>query len=103
MSWTSLENGEAPPLTKEIFLAEHKIRTLSNPTCWRWSHRLGFTYSTQQKGYYNDGHERSDVVASRKVFCETNFLDIEPQCLQWIQVLQHELLTASYNTLLSFM
>ena len=53
-------------LTKEMFLREHGITTLSIPTCWRWLHQLGFTYDVQRKGYYVDGHERSDVVAARK-------------------------------------
>jgi len=80
-------------LTKEMFLHEHRITSLSIPTCWRWLHRLGFTYNTQRKGYYVDGHERSDVVASRKAFCEVYLTDIEPRCLRWIQVSQIELET----------
>ena len=52
------------PLTQEIFLKEHGISNFSIPTCWRWLHQLGFTYNIQRKGYYVDGHERDDVVAS---------------------------------------
>ena len=80
-------------LTKERFMHEHKISTLSIPTCWRWLYRLGFTINTQRKGYYVDGHELSDVVASRKAFCETYLTDVEPRCLRWIQVSQRELET----------
>lgn len=90
--WQS-ENRDQDRLTKDMFLAEHRLSTLSIPTCWRWLHRLGFTYNTKQKGYYVDGHERSDVIASRKVFCETYLTDIEPKCLRWIHVSQHELET----------
>ncbi len=82
-----------PLLTREMFLLKNRISTLSIPTCWRWLHRLGFTYNTQRKGYYVDGHERDDVVASRKAFCETYLTEIEPFCLRWIQVSQHELET----------
>jgi len=82
-----------PLLTREMFLLKNRISTLSIPTCWRWLHRLGFTYNTQRKGYYVDGHERDDVVASRKAFCETYLTEIEPFCLRWIQVLKHELET----------
>lgn len=80
-------------LTKEMFMNEHKISTLSIPTCWGWMHRLGFTYNTQRKGYYVDGHKRSDVVASRRAFCETYLTDDEPRCLRWTHVSQHELTT----------
>ena len=92
------QNRDQDPLTKEMFLVEHKISMLSIPTCWQWMHRLGFTYNTQRKGYCVDGHERSDVVASRKVFCETYLTDIEPRCLRWIKVLQRELDT-THNVL----
>jgi hypothetical protein len=54
-------------------------------------HRLEFTINTQQKGYYVNGHERSNVVASWKAFCETYLSDIEPRCLQWMQVSLSEL------------
>jgi hypothetical protein len=30
-------------LTKEIFLQEHGITSLSIPTCWQWLHCLAFT------------------------------------------------------------
>jgi hypothetical protein len=92
------DNRDNTLRTKEAFLSEHRISTLSIPTCWRWLHRLGFTYNTQRKGYYVDGHERNDVVASRKAFCETFLSDIEPRCLRWIQVSQSELET-THNVL----
>ena len=89
----SRNRDQDPVLTKEMFMNEHKISTLSIPTCWRWMHRLGFTYNTQRKGYYVDGHQRSDVVASRRAFCETYLTDVEPRCVRWIHVSQHELTT----------
>ena len=82
-----------PLLTKEMFMNELHLTTLSIPTCWRWLHRLGFTHNTQRKGYYVDGHERSDVVDSRNIFCEIYLTDVEPRCLRWIVVSQRELET----------
>ena len=36
-----------------------------------WLHDLGFTYEQFSKGVYFDGHERDDVVESRKVYLDT--------------------------------
>jgi hypothetical protein len=92
-SRTDLIERDNPLLTKEMFMNEHHLTTLSIPTCWRWLHRLGFTHNTQRKGYYVDGHERSDVVDSRNIFCEIYLTDVEPRCLRWIVVSQRELET----------
>jgi hypothetical protein len=90
---TSNMDQDSPLLTKQAFMNEHRIRTLSIPTCWRWLHRLGFRYEYQRKGYYVNGHEHSDSVESRKAFCETYLTDVEPPCLRWIRVSQRELET----------
>ena len=39
---------------------------ISERTARRWLHRLGFRMGERKKGLYIDGHERPDVVASRK-------------------------------------
>jgi hypothetical protein len=78
-------------LTEEMFLKEYSICNFSIPTCWRWMRQLGFTYSVQQKSYYVDGHERDDVVASRKEFCRTYLTKLEPRCLRWVQYSPSEL------------
>ena len=57
-------------LTKEMFLREHGTNSLI--IC------LGFTYDMQRKGYHVDGHERHDVVAARKTFCEVYLSELEP-------------------------
>ncbi|KAI2491822.1 hypothetical protein MHU86_22728 [Fragilaria crotonensis] len=74
-----------------MFLREHGITTLSIPTCWRWLHHLGFTYDVQRKGYYVDGHERSDVVAACEQFCKVYLTELEPRCLRWVQFSEDEL------------
>ena len=42
----------------------------SERTIGKWLHQLGFSVTVSKKGIYYDGHERSDVVQSRKVFIE---------------------------------
>ena len=43
-------------------------RTISLCTATRWLHKLGFRPQSHKKGAYVDGHERGDVVKSRKEF-----------------------------------
>ena len=87
------------PLSQEMFLLEHGIRNFSIPTCWQWLHRLGFSYNTQRKGYYVDGHERRDVVACREQFCRDYLTKLEPRCLRWVQFTASELVTTRYSIL----
>ncbi|KAI2494539.1 hypothetical protein MHU86_19998 [Fragilaria crotonensis] len=87
------------PLSQEMFLLEHGIRNFSIPTCWRWLHRLGFSYNTQKKGYYVDGHERSDVIACREQFCSDYLTKLEPRCLRWVQFTASELATTRNSIL----
>jgi hypothetical protein len=47
--------------------------------------RLGMRYDTNKKTYYVDGHERTDVIQSRKEFCK-RYLDDYERCLRWIQL-----------------
>jgi hypothetical protein len=94
---SSIEEGtllnREPALSQEMFLLEHGIRNFSIPACWRWLHQLGFLYSTQRKGYYVVGHERSDVVACREQFCWDYLTKLEPRCLQWVQFTASKLVT----------
>ena len=43
-------------------------RTISLRTANRWLHHLGFNPKSHKKGSYVDGHEREDVVKSRREF-----------------------------------
>ena len=45
-------------------------RSISNRTACRWLHDLGFQPVSHQKGVYIDGHEREDVVESRKDYLQ---------------------------------
>jgi hypothetical protein len=82
-------------LTLQKFLIAHGMHNFSIPTCWRWLHRLGFSYNSHRKGYYVDGHERSDVVETRKVFCKNYLTELEPRCLRWVQYSETEYQTIS--------
>jgi hypothetical protein len=44
--------------------------SISLRTGQRWLKNLGYRYGRRRNGMYIDGHERSDVVAYRKRFCE---------------------------------
>ncbi len=44
---------------------------VSKSSVGHWLHLLGFTYVQHTKGVYFDGHDRTDVVASRKAYLET--------------------------------
>ncbi|KAI2495979.1 hypothetical protein MHU86_18546 [Fragilaria crotonensis] len=91
------DQHQPEPLTLEMFLKEHGISNFSIPTCWRWLHQLGFTYNIQRKGYYVDGHERDDVVASRKHFCRRYLTELEPRCLRWVQYASSDLKSSNLN------
>ena len=43
---------------------------ISLRTATRWLHHLGFCLQSHQKGAYVDGHQREDVVKSRKYYLE---------------------------------
>lgn len=45
--------------------------TISFRTARRWLRKLGYLRHTSKKGVYVDGHERPDVVESRKLFLQT--------------------------------
>ena len=91
----SIDEDQLP--TQDIFLKEHSIQNFSISTCWRWMKLIGFTYCTQRKSYYVDGHERDDVVASRKEFCRKYLTEIEPRCLRWVQYRSDELKAANLD------
>ncbi|KAI2490938.1 hypothetical protein MHU86_23626 [Fragilaria crotonensis] len=97
--WCNDHEGHqaASSLTQELFLKVHGITNFGIPTCWRWMQLIGFAYSIQQKSYYVDGHERDDVVLSRKQFCQQYLTELEPKCLRWVQYALSELETANLN------
>ena len=43
-------------------------RTVSVETARKWLHHLGFKVISAKKGIFYDGHEREDVIQSRKLF-----------------------------------
>ena len=43
-------------------------RKIGLETARKWLHHLGFEVLTANKGIFIDGHERDDVVESRKLF-----------------------------------
>ena len=56
------------------FLKAHRLSKFTPQTALNWMKRLGMRYDTNKKTYYVDGHERTDVVQSRKEFCK-RYLD----------------------------
>ncbi|KAI2502439.1 hypothetical protein MHU86_12015 [Fragilaria crotonensis] len=96
-SINSNDHHNPASLTQERFLKEHGISNFSIPTCWRWLHQLGFTYNIQRKGYYVDGHERDDVIASRRQFCHKYLTELEPKCCRWVQYALSELEASRLN------
>ncbi|KAL5512106.1 hypothetical protein ACEPAG_3627 [Sanghuangporus baumii] len=51
-------------------LSERLGSKIATCTVRRWLHKLGYTRHNVKKGVYVDGHERPDVVESRKRFLE---------------------------------
>ena len=83
--------------TMANFLQYHGIRTFAFSTCLKWMKLIGFTYSHQRKSYYVDGHERDDVVDSRRIFCCKYLTEIEPRCLRWVQYDAKEIVAANLD------
>ncbi|KAL4246959.1 hypothetical protein AB1N83_014398 [Pleurotus pulmonarius] len=52
--------------------------TISESTAARWLKKLGFRLLRVQKGIYVDGHERDDVVESRKQFLDYIYTKVLP-------------------------
>ena len=87
----NLDNGaSADDTSMQLFLNAHGLKTLSMHTVWRWMHLLGFKHDSRKKSFYVDGHERDDVVDSRRVFCRKYLTEYEPRCRRWIQLSQEE-------------
>jgi hypothetical protein len=53
---------------------------------WCWLRCLGFTYDTQKKSFFVDGHERPDIVFCCNEFCTLYLSNLEPRTHRWIQV-----------------
>ena len=71
-----LDNGYIkgmPNLTLQKFVSwikESKSVDVCTSTASVWLHDMGFSYKQFSKGVYFDGHERDDVVESRKMYLE---------------------------------
>jgi hypothetical protein len=70
----------------QSFLQAHRLLKFTPQTALNWMKRLGMRYDTNKKTYYVDGHERTDVIQSRKEFCKRYLDEYEPRCLRWIQL-----------------
>ena len=55
---------------------------IKTETARRWLKSLGYSWRTPRKNVYSDGHEREDVVQSRKEFLE-KFKELEPRLAKW--------------------
>ncbi|KAI2492861.1 hypothetical protein MHU86_21674 [Fragilaria crotonensis] len=75
------------------FLKAHRLESLSFTTAWRWMRLLNFKYDARRKSFYVDGHERDDVVETRKEFCKRYLTELEPYCKRWVQVPKSEATT----------
>jgi hypothetical protein len=84
-----LAEDDLPQLSLEDFLFQYRLKTLSIETTGRWMSYLGFTYTRRKMSYYVDGHEREDVVADRKLFCQRYLNVHEIRTFRWLQ-LTHE-------------
>ncbi|EFP85140.2 uncharacterized protein PGTG_11309 [Puccinia graminis f. sp. tritici CRL 75-36-700-3] len=68
--------GEVTPATFQRYVVETLLprfgieKNLVRSTITRWMVKLGFTPQVYRKSLYFDGHERPDVVASRKKYIE---------------------------------
>jgi hypothetical protein len=80
------DNDAAEENRVHSFLNKHGLKSMSLSTTWRWMRLLGFRYDTRRKSFYVDGHERDDVVASRKEFCKRYLTEYEPHCKRWVQL-----------------
>jgi hypothetical protein len=59
-----------PEMQAKLQARNVKKRSISLRSAQRWLHHFGWQYGRLRKGMYIDGHERADVVAYRKAFCE---------------------------------
>jgi hypothetical protein len=72
--WCKGQKGKG--LTAQLFLAEwiqknEETRHIRNiKSARRLLHRIGYRYGSSSPGVYMDGHERDDVVQSRREFCQ---------------------------------
>jgi hypothetical protein len=75
-----------PALSLDDFLRMYRLKNLSVETAGRWMKYLGFKYTRRKMSYYVDGHERKDVVADRKLFCERYLKVHEIRTFRWLQL-----------------
>ncbi|KAG7348863.1 hypothetical protein IV203_011460 [Nitzschia inconspicua] len=82
--WASEQKSRGHTL--QSFLKLFRISVFSPQTTLSWMKQLGMKYANHKKSYYVDGHEREDVVTSRKLFCKRYLVDLEPRRIRWIQI-----------------
>ena len=83
------DNRELMPSYIEI-LSMCDLTSISISTVWNWMQYLGFKYSENLKCYYNDGHEREDVVKDRNDRFLVEYFKLERRCYRWVQLTKQE-------------
>ena len=73
------DDRELMPSYIEI-LSMCDLTSISISTVWNWMQYLGFKYSENLKCYYNDGHEREDVVKHRNERFLVEYFELELRC-----------------------
>ncbi|EUC62820.1 hypothetical protein RSOL_456980, partial [Rhizoctonia solani AG-3 Rhs1AP] len=63
------------------------LRVVEGPpslrTAQRWMHRMGYTWKTERRGQFADGHERDDVVEYRMKYYVPEWLKLEKRMRSW--------------------
>ncbi|PLW18644.1 hypothetical protein PCANC_13305 [Puccinia coronata f. sp. avenae] len=77
ITWSALQTpGQVTPATFQQYVVESLLpqfgirKKIARSTITRWMFKLGFTPQVYKKSLYFDGHERPDVVISRKKYIE---------------------------------
>ncbi|KAG7362199.1 hypothetical protein IV203_025888 [Nitzschia inconspicua] len=78
--WASEQTSRGHTL--QSFLKLFRISVFSPQTTLSWMKQLGMKYANHKKSYYVDGHEREDVVTSRKLFCKRYLVDAAHELVQ---------------------
>ena len=68
------------------WLSSVKLKFLSYNTVYQWLSKLGYKYNEHKNLYYNDGHEREDVVKDRDerfLYC---YFKSEIKVHRWVQI-----------------
>jgi hypothetical protein len=77
-------------------LGKYGLTKICPSTCYNWLRQLGFTYCTQKKGYFVDGHEKPATVAYRANFI-SRYFECERRTHRWIQLSHSQALDLQEN------